>query len=199
MNNRTGAAFHVRIDERDIASAAFPCGKVSIFDAEMAALATGIKHAVESEHGTYRLDGYAIPDTLHVWCDNEAAIQAIWSTSIHSGQMMSILACRWLRQWLEAHPDRRVHLHWLPSHYHIKVSEWNDKVDDEAQKAANIGYTDEDRELPDAERKRIIDANHPKITSLSVARSAITDEVTDEWRRVHTIQLQNTLNTVQRR
>ena len=54
---------------------------------------------------------------------------------MHGQQLVSIVACRNVREWLEKDDRRRVVFHWCPSH---EGMEWNELVDEDAKQAAGL-------------------------------------------------------------
>lgn len=105
-------------------------------------------------------------------------------------QMVSTIACSNVRMFLEEGPEwarhfKNVHMHWIPSHTGHFLA--NTKVDKSAQTAANVGYSDEDRRtLNDEDRAAKIRRHHPNVTSVSFAKSRITEDVTEKWKKMCT-------------
>ncbi|KAA1468960.1 hypothetical protein DENSPDRAFT_550229 [Dentipellis sp. KUC8613] len=97
--------------------------------------------------------------TIHLYCDNEAALHSLFDTRLHASQMLSVLACRKARTWLEADRNRKIHLSWCPGHADIEP---NEQVDKDAKKAANA--------IPPI-----------PFISHAYARQQITAEATKEW------------------
>ncbi|CDO74300.1 hypothetical protein BN946_scf184839.g5 [Trametes cinnabarina] len=74
-------------------------------------------------------------ETIHVVADNESALETLLDPSLHGQQLVSIVACRNVREWLSKDPRRKTEFHWCPSHEGI---EWNELVDGDAKKAADL-------------------------------------------------------------
>ncbi|TFY80339.1 hypothetical protein EWM64_g3673 [Hericium alpestre] len=106
---------------------AFSVGRASSFDAEIAALVSALRHLVTSIP--------AATTTIHLFADNESALNSLFDCKLHSSQMLSVLACKDARSWLSERPDRQIQLHWCPGHCDIPQ---NDAVDDDADRAHQI-------------------------------------------------------------
>ncbi|KAH8079412.1 hypothetical protein BXZ70DRAFT_869703, partial [Cristinia sonorae] len=130
------------------------CGRVSAFDAEMMGICMGLCAAVSEARE------YLVTD-LHIFCDNEAALNAILDPGLHSSQMQSILSCQRVRGFLEQHESHTIHLHWMPAHIGFEPSEF---VDEAAKEAANRGV-------------------HPSSVSMSWARSRTVTVMMGAWRK----------------
>ncbi|GJE94756.1 hypothetical protein PsYK624_109280 [Phanerochaete sordida] len=125
LNVSTGAAWAVVRAGTVARTGRFGCGKATPYDAEMAALARGLKEVLRgiSEDVT----------DVHVFADNQAALTSILAAGAGPAQMLSVAACETVRPWLGGSPDRRLHLHWAPGHRGVY---WNCVVDREAGIAA---------------------------------------------------------------
>ncbi|PPR05031.1 hypothetical protein CVT26_012560, partial [Gymnopilus dilepis] len=80
-------------------------GNVSVPDAELSAVSTGILQAL-------LLDDV---NEIDVLTDSSTAIDRILDCSAHSGQQYSIAACDALEPWLEASPDHIICIYYTPS------------------------------------------------------------------------------------
>lgn len=125
----SGAGYVVRdIDVRGrerLTQGWFGCGNVTPYDAEVLALARGLKIACTN-----------IPENvthLRVYTDNKAALAKILDPSIGPSQMGAILAAKHVRTFLGSRQDRIVELHWCPGHQSIRL---NDLVDALAKNGA---------------------------------------------------------------
>lgn len=115
-----GAAWLVRVGGV-VTRGRFGCGQATPYDAEMAALACGLRKAVDR-----------IPESvtdIHVFADNQAALTSILAAGHGPAQLTSVAACASVRKWLEASPDHQIHLWWCPGHMGVH---WNNEVDREA-------------------------------------------------------------------
>ncbi|KAI0073446.1 hypothetical protein K474DRAFT_1558142, partial [Panus rudis PR-1116 ss-1] len=91
-----------------IANGKFAFGAATPFDAEMAALAVGIRKAVDSA-------GPHITE-LHIFVDNKSAARAILAAGEGPSQMISILASKTARTFLKRSPHHKIFIRWCPSH-----------------------------------------------------------------------------------
>ena len=66
---------------------------------------------------------------------SQRALNTLLDPGMHGQQLVSIVACRNVREWLEKDDRRKVVFHWCPSH---KGVEWNELVDDDAKQAADL-------------------------------------------------------------
>lgn len=101
-------------------------GKVTLFDAEMIALAMDINRACRSMENCCN---------LYIFADNKSALQCILHPETGPSQMSGVLACANIRRWLEKHEENKVHMNWCPSHIGIIL---NDKVDELAKEATEM-------------------------------------------------------------
>lgn len=98
----------------------FGVGTASPYDAEMAALARGIRAATDACHPDTR--------TLHIYVDNRAAADAIFRSKLGPSQLLSILACQRARDFLKHDSRRTIHVHWCPAHVNIAQNELVDRL-----------------------------------------------------------------------
>lgn len=116
----TGAAWAI-YDQRDrVDHGHFGYGKATPYDTEMAALARGIRAATSNTPALMR--------TLHIYVDNKAAAEQIFKCPTGPAQMLSIMACRAARGFLERHPNHTIHVHWCPAHVGIAQNEFVDSL-----------------------------------------------------------------------
>ncbi|PPR04809.1 hypothetical protein CVT26_012982 [Gymnopilus dilepis] len=80
-------------------------GNVSVPDAELSAVSTGILQAL-------LLDDI---DEINILTDSSTAIDRILDCSPHLGQQYSLAACDALEPWLEANPDHIIRIYYTPS------------------------------------------------------------------------------------
>lgn len=116
----SGAAWAVYHKHSRVSHGSFGFGKASSFDAEMAALARGLRAAIEN-----------CPDYtqhLHIFVDNQAAINSIFAAAKGPSQMLSIMACRTARAFFAGRDERTIQFHWCPSHVLIEPNEFVDKL-----------------------------------------------------------------------
>ncbi|KAI0075675.1 hypothetical protein K474DRAFT_1624239 [Panus rudis PR-1116 ss-1] len=118
----------------------------------MAALAAGIRKAVETA-------GDQITE-IHIYVDNKAAAQAILAANRGPSQMVSVMAARSARQFLERDEQRKIFIWWCPSHEGIIQNEFVDQAAKEAL------------ELP-----------QPNFVSYSVARQRFTARAVHKWHK----------------
>ena len=121
---RTGAAFHAYRAGRLLTRRGIACGRGTSYDAEMMAGGMGVAFATRQAC-----------DTIHVVADNESALKTILDPSMHGQQLVSVVACKNVRAWLTKDNKRRIEFHWCPSHEGV---EWNERVDEDAKKAAEL-------------------------------------------------------------
>ncbi|KIP02158.1 hypothetical protein PHLGIDRAFT_41651, partial [Phlebiopsis gigantea 11061_1 CR5-6] len=101
------------------------CGRATPYDAEMAALARGLKEVLR--------DLPATVNDVHVFADNQAALTSILAAGSGPAQMLSVAACATIRPWLQQSSMHRLHMHWVPGHRGVY---WNGVVDKDAGRAA---------------------------------------------------------------
>ena len=166
----TGCGYLVMQGRHHIASGKFPCGKVTIYDAEMMGLARGIAEAIKQGK-----------NTIHVYCDNESAIQSITDATMHSSQLVSIATCKKLRTWFDGDAGRKIYFHWIPGHVDIAPGDF---VDELAKEAANIGFDADNAEMSEWRAEAIQDQLHPNTCSVSWARARTVTEMLGKWRRM---------------
>ncbi|KAI0070801.1 hypothetical protein K474DRAFT_1564735, partial [Panus rudis PR-1116 ss-1] len=138
---------------KHVASGKFALGAATPFDAEMAALAVGLRKAVETA-------GDSITE-IHVYVDNKAAAQAILAAGRGPSQMVSIMAAKSARSFLQRSAEHKIFISWCPSHTGIVQNEF---VDQSAKEAM---------ELP-----------QPDFVSYSIARQRFTARAIDGWRKL---------------
>ncbi|TFY73624.1 hypothetical protein EWM64_g10388, partial [Hericium alpestre] len=146
--NRAAASFRAFRGQQELFKRAISCGHATSYDAELFGLYMAIRHLTQVD-----------ASSIHLYCDNEAALRTLFDTRNHASQMLSVMACKSAREWLEGHPDRSIHLHWCPGHVGIDN---NELVDRDAKEAATS--------LPIT----------PYI-SHAYARQRVTGGVTKEW------------------
>ncbi|KAI0069531.1 hypothetical protein K474DRAFT_1751611 [Panus rudis PR-1116 ss-1] len=149
---RTGAAWLVCDQTRHVASGKFAFGAATPFDAEMAALAVGLRKATDTA-------GPQIT-TINIFADNKAAAQAILAAGDGPSQMISILASKTARAFLERSPQHKIVIWWCPSHCGIVQNEF---VDQGAKDA--------------------LDLPQPDFTSYSIARQRLTARAIHRWHK----------------
>ncbi|KAJ2972867.1 hypothetical protein NUW54_g12177 [Trametes sanguinea] len=121
---RTGAAFRAYRAGRLLVRRGIACGRGTSYDAEMMAGGMGLAFATKQSC-----------ETIHVVADNESALETLIDPGMHGQQLVSIVACRNVREWLSKDPRRKIEFHWCPSHEGI---EWNELVDQDAKQAADL-------------------------------------------------------------
>lgn len=153
--HKTGAGFILRTPSNHGPAkedeGSFSCGDVTPFDAEMLALAKGISLACQRAVGSTR--------TLHVYADNKAALECIVRPNVGPAQLCAVLACKHLRTFLSASPQRKLVLHWCPAHIGIDL---NERVDELAKDGAA--------------------GRQPVFVSLARARQRRAGSLTEKWR-----------------
>ncbi|KIP08671.1 hypothetical protein PHLGIDRAFT_68979 [Phlebiopsis gigantea 11061_1 CR5-6] len=112
MDVSAGAAWAV-IRNGESRKGRFGCGKATPYDAEMAALARGLKEVLRD-----------LPDGV-----KDAALTSILGAGSGPAQMLSVAACATVRPWLQQSEERRIHMHWTPGHRGVY---WNGVVDRDA-------------------------------------------------------------------
>ncbi|TFY70206.1 hypothetical protein EVG20_g2792 [Dentipellis fragilis] len=120
--NRAAAAYRAYRGQQELYRKSISCGRTTSYDAELQGLFLAL-HYLTSQDAT----------AIYLFCDNESALTSLFDTRLHASQMLSVLACRKARAWLEADPNRTIHLSWCPGHADI---EQNEQVDVDAKTAA---------------------------------------------------------------
>ncbi|KEP52046.1 putative reverse transcriptase from mobile element jockey protein, partial [Rhizoctonia solani 123E] len=129
---KVGVGFYITICGRKVDTLSMGIGpRANIFDAEMLALAKCLTKAV-------RIASTNMINHIHLFCDNQATIRTIHDPSKHPAQYASLIFLRALNLFLEGHPDRHVHVTWVPGHAGIKG---NDVADSLAKGGANVPPT----------------------------------------------------------
>ena len=95
-------------------------GRGTSYDAEMIAGGMALQFATKQ-----------VCETIHIVADNESALKTLLDPGMHGQQLISIIACRNVREWLEKDARRRVIFHWCPSHEGV---EWNELVDEDERR-----------------------------------------------------------------
>ncbi|TFY68863.1 hypothetical protein EVG20_g3393 [Dentipellis fragilis] len=146
--NRVAAAYRAYRGQQELSRKSISCGRTTSYDAELQGLSLAL-HYLTSQDAT----------AIYLFCDNESALTSLFDTRLHASQMLSVLACRKARAWLEADPNRTIHPSWCPGHADI---EQNEQVDVDAKTAATTT---------------------PPIAFIShaYARQQVTAEATKEW------------------
>ena len=125
------------------------CGRGTSYDAEMIAGGMGLSFATKQ-----------LCDTIHIVADNESALKTLLDPGMHGQQLVSVIACKSVREWLTKDACRRIEFHWCPSHEGI---EWNELVDADAKRAADLPLERDE-------------------CSLAHARHLITVQMKADWR-----------------
>lgn len=102
---RTGAAFRAYRAGRLIFKRGVACGWGTSYDAEMVAGGMGMVFTTKQSC-----------NTIHVVADNESALTTLLDPGMHGQQLVSVIACHNAREWLAKDEQRRIVLHWCPSH-----------------------------------------------------------------------------------
>lgn len=155
-DHHSTAAFLLSYQDSIIHSRSFATGQATSFDAELAGLVAALDAAIKAARERDTIT------SIHLFADNAAALDSLFRPTFHSSQIVSILAARKARVWLQEHNARHIHLHWVPGH---KGVELNERVDAMTNEAYDL---------------------HPPITRLSYAhaRAVITKRVMDDWRKM---------------
>ncbi|KAH9911563.1 uncharacterized protein BXZ73DRAFT_35246, partial [Epithele typhae] len=132
----SGAAFRAYRSGKLLLRRGIACGEATSYDTEMMAQGMGLGFATKQ-----------ICETIHVVADNESALRTILDTGMHGQQLVSVIACRKVREWMEKDERRRIVFHWCPSHVGI---EWNERVDEDAKAAADLPMAANERSLAHA-------------------------------------------------
>lgn len=117
---RTASAWALFHRGQRVRHGAFAYGRATPYDAEMAALARGIRVAIDT-CSTAILH-------LHVFVDNRAAARAILEAKLGPSHLLSVSACSNVRSFLDQDPRRSVSIHWCPAHVRIAQNELVDTL-----------------------------------------------------------------------
>lgn len=111
---RTGAAFRTYSNGRLLVRRGIAGGRGTSYNAEM--MAGGMALAFATKQPC---------ETIHVVADNESVLKTLLDPGMHGQQLVSVVACRNVREWLAKDERRRIVFHW-----------W--LVDEDTKRAADI-------------------------------------------------------------
>lgn len=150
------AAYLLSYKGTTLHSRSFATGQASSFDAELAGLAAALHDSIIAAREREAVT------SIHLFADNVAALDSLFQPTFHSSQIVSILATRKAREWLQESDSHHIHLHWVPGH---KGVELNEVVDAMTNEAYDI---------------------HPRISRIShaYARVIITKRIMQDWRKI---------------
>ncbi|THG92542.1 hypothetical protein EW026_g8391 [Hermanssonia centrifuga] len=107
-------------NNRHVKHATLASGKATSYDAEIMALAAGIKNAIRAGGADLR--------ELHVFADNQTALRNIVEPGLYSGQMFTLSVIKDLRRFLCESPEHLITLHWCPAHVGVPQNEFVDQL-----------------------------------------------------------------------
>ncbi|PSR74288.1 hypothetical protein PHLCEN_2v9957 [Hermanssonia centrifuga] len=107
-------------NNRHVKHATSASGKATSYDAEVMVIAAGIKNAIRACSTDLR--------ELHVFADNQTALQNIVEPGCYSGQMFTLLVIKDLQRFLCESPEHSITLHWCPAHVGIPQNEFIDQL-----------------------------------------------------------------------
>ena len=89
-----------------------PCSAHSSFDSKLKAILDAVEYIDLSLHRR-----------VIIIADNEAAIKAAMSNSLHSGFHASLHICKTLHKWFRRSPQNHLQLRWFPGHEGLELNE----------------------------------------------------------------------------
>ncbi len=107
-------------NNRHVKHATLASGKATSYNAEVMALAASIKNAIRA--------GSADLHKLHIFADNQTALQNIVEPGCYSGQMFTLLVIKNLQRFLCESPEHSITLHWCPAHVGIPQNKFIDQL-----------------------------------------------------------------------
>ncbi|EUC55004.1 ribonuclease HI, partial [Rhizoctonia solani AG-3 Rhs1AP] len=129
---KIGVGYVITIHGKPVAASSRAIGhKASIYDAEMLAIAQCLTK-------TARIASANNATNIRIYSDNSAAIQTFWDLKRHAAQFAPVIFRRAPDPFLDGHPERRVHIAWIPGHKGFKGNEMADKL---AKGGANVPPT----------------------------------------------------------
>ncbi|THG93380.1 hypothetical protein EW026_g7839 [Hermanssonia centrifuga] len=102
------------------------------YDVEVMALAASIKNAI-------RVGGAELYK-LHVFADNQMALQNIVESECYSGQMVTLSVIKDLRRFLCKFPEHLITLHWCPAHVGVPQNEFVNQLAKSGLKRCSPDY-----------------------------------------------------------
>lgn len=158
----TGAGWvlYWRGQERDHGSVGLGTS-AEVYDAEMTALANGLKGAINFIHQTE--DHHPKPTTIFIFADNSSAVRSIPIARPFSSQDASQRFIEAARSFLEGNPRASIMIQWVPGHTGIPG---NERADEIAKAACSLA--------PPNPRTTL--SNY-----LRTARNKLSEDWTNQW------------------
>lgn len=101
-------------------------GQATSFDAELAGLVAALHESIKTARARNSIQ------SIHLFADNSAALDSLFRPTFHSSQIISVLAARKAREWLQEDASHHIHLHWVPGHKGVELNERVDAMTNEA-------------------------------------------------------------------
>ncbi|PSR78236.1 hypothetical protein PHLCEN_2v7493 [Hermanssonia centrifuga] len=105
-------------NNRHVKYATLASRKTTSYDAEVMALAAGIKNAIRAGGTNLR--------KLHIFTDNQTALRDIVKPGCYSGQMFTLSMIKDLRRFLCKSLEHSITLHWCPAHVGVPQNKFID-------------------------------------------------------------------------